>query len=80
MVLLKKQNETINPSLHQLSLVPRGRVGQKPKNGVVSYWQEKYCHARRYRTPTRIEGSLLNVMALIACHWKRSKELGERIR
>ena len=34
MVLLKKQNETVNPSLHQLSLVPRGRVGSKPKNGV----------------------------------------------
>lgn len=34
MVLLKKQNETVNPSLHQLSLVPRGREGCKPKNGV----------------------------------------------
>ena len=34
MVLLKKQNETINPTLHQLSLVPRRREGCKPKNGV----------------------------------------------
>lgn len=34
MVLLNKQNKTVNPSLHQLSLVPRGREGCKPKNGV----------------------------------------------
>lgn len=74
MVLLMKQDKTINPLLRQKNLVPRGRVGWKPKNGAGK-------PVDTYRPKARIEGSfLLNVIALIACSLKRSKELGERIR
>ena len=54
MVLLMKQDKTINPLLRQKNLVPRGRVGWKPNNGAG-----KPVATGRYIPSKRIEESLL---------------------